>query len=77
MAILCVPRAAVPRLSDELYNLGIRSFWNFSHYDIAMKHPDTVVENVHLNDSLMTLCYRISDELLPRKDVIPDPAAEE
>lgn len=30
-----------------------------------MKYPDTVVENVHLNDSLMTLCYRISDELLP------------
>ncbi len=65
MAILCVPRSAVPHLSDELYALGVRSFWNFSHYDIAMKYPDTVVENVHLNDSLMTLCYRISDELLP------------
>jgi redox-sensing transcriptional repressor len=26
-----------------------------------MKYPDTLVENVHLNDSLMTLCYRISN----------------
>ena len=41
--------------------MGIKNFWNFSHYDIAMKYPDAIVENVHLNDSLMTLCYRISD----------------
>lgn len=60
MAVFCVPREAVGELSERLYNLGIRNFWNFSHYDIAMKYPDTLVENVHLNDSLMTLCYRIS-----------------
>ena len=56
---LCVPREAVEKLSDQLYQLGIRSFWNFSHYDISVKYPDVIVENVHLNDSLMTLCYRI------------------
>lgn len=61
MAILCIPREAAEKLSDQLYHMGIKNFWNFSHYDIAMKYPDTVVENVHLNDSLMTLCYRISD----------------
>lgn len=61
MAVLCVPRAAVGALSDRLYGLGIRNFWNFSHYDITMKYPDTIVENVHLNDSLMTLCYRITN----------------
>ncbi len=51
MAVLC----------DRLYELGIRSFWNFSHYDIAIRHPDAIVENVHLNDSLMTLCYQINN----------------
>ncbi|WP_195200508.1 redox-sensing transcriptional repressor Rex [Faecalispora jeddahensis] len=61
MAILCIPRESAERLSEQLYSLGIRSFWNFSHFDISMKYPDAVVENVHLNDSLMTLCYRISD----------------
>lgn len=60
MAILCVPREYVEKISDELYNIGIRSFWNFSHYDISLKHPDTIVENVHMNDSLMTLCYKLS-----------------
>ncbi len=41
-------------------SLGIRSFWNFSHYDITMKHPDAIVENVHMNDSLMTLSYKLA-----------------
>ena len=26
-----------------------------------MKYPDAIVENVHLSDSLMTLCYRMND----------------
>lgn len=61
MAVLCVPREAVGSLIERLHDLGILYYWNFSHYDIKMRYPDTVVENVHLNDSLMTLCYRISN----------------
>ena len=59
MAILCVPQESVEQISDKLYALGIRSFWNFSHYDITLKHPDAIVENVHMNDSLMTLSYKL------------------
>ena len=62
MAILCVPKESVAEISDQLYGLGIRAFWNFSHFDISLSHPDAVVENVHMNDSLMTLCYRLSAE---------------
>ena len=61
MAILCIPRDRVEEISDELYALGIHSFWNFSHYDISLKHPDTIVENVHMNDSMMTLCYKLAE----------------
>lgn len=60
MAVFCVPRSAVEELGEVLYGLGVKNFWNFSHYDISLQYPDTIVENVHLNDSLMTLCYRIS-----------------
>ncbi len=63
MAILCIPGESAPAVSDQLYNAGIRSFWNFSHYDIALKYPDVVTENVHMNDSLMTLCYQLSQDL--------------
>lgn len=62
MAVFCVPRTSAGQLAEKLYQLGIRNFWNFSHYDMAMDYPDAIVENVHLNDSLMTLCYRISDK---------------
>lgn len=61
MAVLCVPREASAVLVERLYNIGVRNFWNFSHYDIVMKYPDAMVENVHLSDSLMTLCYKISN----------------
>ena len=61
VAVLCVPTEAAPAIVERLVNLGITNFWNFSHYDIAIRHPDAIVENVHLNDSLMTLCYQINN----------------
>ncbi len=73
MAVLCVPRGAVESLADRLYSIGIRNFWNFSHYDITLKYPDTLVENVHLNDSLMTLCYRITNSV-PKRQFSPHSA---
>ncbi|MBE6764395.1 MAG: redox-sensing transcriptional repressor Rex [Ruminococcaceae bacterium] len=57
---LCIPSEGTKQLIDTLYDCGVRYFWNFSHFDIAMKYPDAVVENVHLSDSLMTLCYHIT-----------------
>ncbi len=61
VAILCVPKTAAPEIVDHLYELGIRNYWNFSHYDLAVHYQDIIVENVHLNDSLMVLCYKITD----------------
>lgn len=63
LAILCVPKEAAKELSRRLYALDIRYYWNFSHYDLTTDYPDVVVENVHMSDSLMTLCYRISDDI--------------
>ena len=61
VAVLCLPKDSVEDLSDCLYQNGLRFFWNFSHYDLTMKYDDVVVENVHLSDSLLTLCYQISN----------------
>ena len=60
-AFLCVPRQNVESTLERLYRLGIKCYWNFSHYDISAKYSDTVVENVHLSDNLMTLCYRMTN----------------
>lgn len=61
-AVICIPSNDMKELTDMLINLGVRSFWNFSNYDIAMAHPEVLVENVHLTDSLMTLGYLTSAE---------------
>lgn len=61
-AFLCLPRNSVKPLIDKLYSLGIKNFWNFSHYDIKKDYSDVIVENVHMSDSLMTLCYRINEQ---------------
>jgi len=61
VAILCIPKAEAQKIVDELIALGIKGFWNFTHYDIAVNHPEVKVENVHLSDSLMTLRYHIKE----------------
>ncbi len=61
-AFMCIPRVGVESAIDRLYSCGVKNFWNFSHYDIAGKYSDTLVENVHLSDSLMTLCYKMNHQ---------------
>ena len=57
MAVLCIPKSGAQEMVETLIGLGIKAFWNFSHYDIHYDHPEVAVENVHLTDSLMTLSY--------------------
>lgn len=59
-AVLSLPRAAAPEVADRLVALGVKGFWNFSNGEIV--EGEIPVENVHLGDSLMTLCYRIQSE---------------
>ncbi len=61
VAILCVPTFAAKELSEKLIELGVEGFWNFSHYDISLLHPEVSVENVHLNDTLARLSYKIKN----------------
>ncbi len=57
VAVLCIPKGAAQELAECLVSLGIKGFWNFSHYDLKLNNPTIIVENVHLGDSLMTLAY--------------------
>lgn len=60
IAILCIPKSSAQEIADKLIKLGIRAFWNFSHYDLRVDYADVIVENVHLGDSLLTLTYGIN-----------------
>ncbi len=61
VAVLCIPSESAAKITEELISLGIKGFWNFSHYDIASHYKDVAVENVHLSDSLMTLSYHVNN----------------
>jgi redox-sensing transcriptional repressor len=60
VAVLCIPKAATQQIADSLVNMGIKAFWNFSHYDLSISYDDIIVENVHLGDSLLTLTYGVN-----------------
>ncbi len=60
-AILCINSTEAEGICNTLTHLGIKGFWNFSHYDLSVNHPDIAVENVHLGDSLMKLSYGIKN----------------
>ena len=62
VAILCIPKEAAKGISEQLISLGIKGFWNFSHYDISLSHPEIKVENVHFGDILMTLSYKLGND---------------
>ena len=47
--------------------MGVKAFWNFSHYDLSIDYKGIVVENVHLGDSLLTLTYGVTHALDSRE----------
>lgn len=60
-AVLSVPAGAAAILTDRLISCGVNAFWNFTTHDILADHPNAFVENVHLSDSLMGLCYKLNN----------------
>lgn len=64
-AIICVSDESAKTVVQDLISFGVSVFWNFTHYDILIHNSDKnlAVENVHLNDSLMTLRYLSNDFL--------------
>ena len=60
-AVLTLPKESAQEIAARLVGLGVKGFWNFTGQELVLPE-DAVVENVHLGDSLMTLCYRITAE---------------
>lgn len=66
IAVLTLPKAATQETANKLASVGIYGFWNFANMELALpEYPDAKIENVHIGDSLMRLCYEMkSDERL-------------
>ena len=59
IAVLTVPKEAAYGVACIAANAGVKGIWNFANMELKLDTPDVIVENIHLGDSLMTLCYEI------------------
>ena len=61
IGIICVPRKNAQTVADGLIKGGVRAIWNFAPVDLVV--PSYVkVENVHLDESLLTLIYLLNEQ---------------
>lgn len=62
IAVLTLPKQEAPAMAKLLAQSGIRGFWNFSNMELNLPDFNVKIENIHLGDTLMTLCYELAKE---------------
>lgn len=60
LAVLTLPKECAADAAYRLAAAGVRGLWNFTGSEFSLSDFDVRVENVHLGDSLMTLCYELN-----------------
>lgn len=68
IAILTLPRDTAPKMVALLRECGIIAFWNFTNAKLDLPQNETILESVHMSDSLMTLTYRLGFHLKTKKE---------
>ncbi|MBQ6692292.1 MAG: redox-sensing transcriptional repressor Rex [Clostridia bacterium] len=61
IGVIAARRSAAQEIADRMVNAGIKGIWNFVPVDLVVNVP---IENVHLNDSLSELSYKIEHDVL-------------
>ena len=61
IGVLTVPKEAAKSVADVLVKAGVKGIWNFANMELRVEDESVVVENIHLGDSLMTLCYEVKN----------------
>ena len=59
IGVLTVPKEAAYDVSMTMVRAGVRGLWNFANMELKIDNPEVIVENIHLGDSLMKLCYEL------------------
>ena len=60
IVILTLPKEHAEPVCERLKHTKIRGVWNFTGKELELSESGIMVENVHIGDSLMTLCYEIA-----------------
>ena len=59
IGVLTVPKEAAYDVANTIVEAGVKGIWNFANMELKLDNPNVIVENIHLGDSLMALCYEI------------------
>ena len=63
IVILALPKEHADEVVERLEHTSVRGIWNFTGKELDTKESKIVVEDVHLGDSLMALCYEIAKDI--------------
>ena len=61
VAVLTVPKEAAIPVTKMLTENGVEAIWNFTNVELTAPNSQTLVENVHFSDSLLSLSYFVAE----------------
>ncbi|MCL1859315.1 MAG: redox-sensing transcriptional repressor Rex [Oscillospiraceae bacterium] len=61
IAVLTLPKDETEPVANMLADAGVKGFWNFSNMELKIDKPGVKVQNMHMGDSLMTLCFDLNN----------------
>ena len=62
IGVVTVPKEAAHDVCQVMIDAGVRGLWNFANMELKFPSDTVIVENIHLGDSLMKLCYEIKTD---------------
>lgn len=63
IGVLTTPKDVALGEARRLAEAGIKGIWNFSNQELSLPdYPDVVIENMHMGDSLMMLCFAMKEK---------------
>ena len=54
-----MPKEAAYNVALTMERAGVKGIWNFANTELELEGASAIIENIHLGDSLMKLCYEI------------------
>ncbi len=60
IAIICTPKEHAQAVAKNIKDCGISAIWNFASQEVKL--DGVHIENVHLNESLFLLTYKINND---------------
>ena len=61
IGVLTVPKESAYECAATMVEAGVHGLWNFANMELTVEDKSVVVQNVHMGDSLMTLCFGIKN----------------